>query len=72
MLGWEVDVAEEDIESHAEYVGAGYGVVSAEAVAAIKWAAKREGLLLDPIYTGKAMAGLVDHARRGTDAYPPG
>ena len=36
-----------------------------EALAAIKLAARTEGLLLDPVYTGKAMAGLIDHARAG-------
>lgn len=31
----------------------------------MRLAARTEGLMLDPIYTGKAMAGVIDHARRG-------
>jgi D-cysteine desulfhydrase/L-cysteate sulfo-lyase len=64
-LGWDVPLGEDDVESHDEYVGAGYGLPTPEALAAIKLAARTEGLLLDPVYTGKAMAGLIDHARRG-------
>ncbi|MGE3267278.1 MAG: pyridoxal-phosphate dependent enzyme, partial [Chloroflexota bacterium] len=47
------------------FVGVDYGVPSPESLAAIKLAARTEGLLLDPVYTGKAMAGLIDHARSG-------
>lgn len=64
-LGWEVDVSEDDIESYSDYVGSGYGVPTQQGMDAIQWAARREGLLLDPIYTGKAMAGLIDHAQKG-------
>jgi D-cysteine desulfhydrase/L-cysteate sulfo-lyase len=64
-LGWDVPISEDDVESYDDYVGAGYGVPSPESLAAIKNAARTEGLLLDPVYTGKAMAGLIDHARRG-------
>jgi 1-aminocyclopropane-1-carboxylate deaminase/D-cysteine desulfhydrase-like pyridoxal-dependent ACC family enzyme len=64
-LGWEVPLSEADVESYDEYVGVDYGVPSPEALAAIKLAARTEGLLLDPVYTGKAMAGLIDHARQG-------
>src|SRR3954470_5154779 len=64
-LGWDVPLSEADVQSHDEYVGEGYGLPSPEALAAIRLAARTEGLLLDPVYTGKAMAGLIDHARRG-------
>ena len=64
-LGWDVPLSETDVESYDEYVGEDYGVPSPEALSAIKLAARTEGLLLDPVYTGKAMAGLIDHARRG-------
>ena len=56
---------ESDVESYDQYVGEAYGVPTPEALAAIKLAARTEGLLLDPVYTGKAMAGLIDHARQG-------
>ena len=48
-----------------EYVGPGYGILSREARVAIELVARTEGVLLDPFYTGKAMAGLIDHIRRG-------
>ncbi|MGH2561581.1 MAG: pyridoxal-phosphate dependent enzyme, partial [Thermomicrobiales bacterium] len=64
-LGWEVPLTESDVESHDAYVGAAYGLPSPAGMAAIKLAARTEGLLLDPIYTGKAMAGLIDHAQHG-------
>ncbi len=64
-LGWDLDVAEDDVESYDDYVGPGYGVPSDAGLAAIALAARTEGLLLDPVYTGKAMAGLIDHARQG-------
>jgi 1-aminocyclopropane-1-carboxylate deaminase/D-cysteine desulfhydrase-like pyridoxal-dependent ACC family enzyme len=63
-LGWDVPLSEHDVESYDEYVGEAYGVPTPEALDAIKLAARTEGLLLDPVYTGKAMAGLIDHARR--------
>lgn len=51
---------------HTEaYVGPGYGLLSREARVAIELVARTEGILLDPFYTGKAMAGLIDHIRRG-------
>jgi 1-aminocyclopropane-1-carboxylate deaminase/D-cysteine desulfhydrase-like pyridoxal-dependent ACC family enzyme len=64
-LGWEVDVAESDVESYDDYVETAYGLPSSSGLAAIALAARTEGMLLDPIYSGKAMAGLIDHARRG-------
>ena len=64
-LGWEVDLTEDDVESYDDYVETAYGLPSPSGLAAIEIAAKTEGLLLDPIYSGKAMAGLIDHARRG-------
>jgi D-cysteine desulfhydrase family pyridoxal phosphate-dependent enzyme len=45
--------------------GAGYGAVTDQALEAIDLAARLEGLILDPVYTGKAMAGLVAAVREG-------
>lgn len=47
------------------YVGKAYGIPTPEAKAAILLTAQTEGILLDPVYTGKAMAGLIDLARKG-------
>lgn len=48
-----------------DYVGEAYGVPTLEAKDAILLTAKTEGIILDPIYTGKAMAGLIDLALKG-------
>lgn len=48
-----------------DQTGAHYGAVSDDAQAAIRLAARKEGLVLDPVYTGKAMAGLVAAVRAG-------
>ncbi|MGH2521995.1 MAG: D-cysteine desulfhydrase family protein [Anaerolineales bacterium] len=47
------------------YVGEGYARPTPDCVAAIRLAAQQEGLLLDPVYTSKAMAGLVDLIQQG-------
>jgi 1-aminocyclopropane-1-carboxylate deaminase/D-cysteine desulfhydrase-like pyridoxal-dependent ACC family enzyme len=56
---------ESDVESYDEYVETAYGEPSPGGLAAMRLAAHTEGLMLDPIYTGKAMAGLIGHAREG-------
>ena len=43
-----------------EYFAPGYGIPNDEGMAAVKLLAQLEGILLDPVYTGKAMAGLID------------
>lgn len=48
-----------------EYAGEGYGVESAAGREALELAARTEGVLLDPVYTAKAMAGMIDRIRRG-------
>jgi L-cysteate sulfo-lyase len=65
LLGWQMDLTESDVESYDDYVDTAYGQPSPRGLAAMQLAARTEGLMLDPIYTGKAMAGLIDHARRG-------
>ncbi len=47
------------------YVGKGYGIPTEEGLKAIRLLAHTEGILLDPVYTGKAFAGMLDMARRG-------
>ena len=49
----------------ADYVGAGYGDITPAVREAIGLAARSEGLLLDPVYSGKAMAGLIAEVRAG-------
>lgn len=47
-----------------EYVGPGYALPTPEMVEAVQLLAKTEGILLDPVYTGKAVAGLIDLIRK--------
>lgn len=48
-----------------EYVGPGYSLPTTEMVEAVRMLAMTEGILLDPVYTGKAMSGLIDLIRKG-------
>jgi len=48
-----------------DYVGEGYAIPTPSALESIRQLAKTEGILLDPVYTGKVMAGLVDLAKKG-------
>lgn len=47
------------------YGGAGYGLPTDEMLEALRLLARLEGLILDPVYTGKAMAGLIGHVKEG-------
>jgi L-cysteate sulfo-lyase len=53
------------VMANGDYVGEGYGLPTAGTLEAIRIAAETEGLLLDPVYSGKAMAGLIDLCRTG-------
>lgn len=63
--GADVPVTESDVVVYDEYVGRGYGLPTAASTAALELFARREGLILDPVYTAKAAAGLIDLVRRG-------
>lgn len=65
MLGvTDVDIPEIAIDE--QEIAAGYGVPTEQAIEAIQLCARLEGILLDPVYTGKAMAGLIRRIRAGT------
>jgi len=55
-----------DISYHDEYRGEGYAIPTEATLDAIRLVAETEGILLDPVYTGKAMAGLIGEIRKGT------
>ncbi|HEX5589797.1 MAG TPA: pyridoxal-phosphate dependent enzyme [Candidatus Limnocylindrales bacterium] len=63
LLG--IDVPDDEIRIDDRWIGAGYGRPSAAATAAAGLAARTEGIIVDPIYTAKALAGLVDGIRGG-------
>lgn len=50
---------------HDDYLGGGYGVMGAPERQAIQALARSEGVLVDPVYTARALAGLIDLGRRG-------
>jgi 1-aminocyclopropane-1-carboxylate deaminase/D-cysteine desulfhydrase-like pyridoxal-dependent ACC family enzyme len=54
----------ETIVDH-DHFGTGYGEITDDALDAIRQTARLEGIVLDPVYTGKAMAGLIDAVREG-------
>ncbi len=64
-LGVAIQVRPEEITNFDEYSAPGYGQLSEMGLEAIRLVARTEGIMLDPVYTGKAMAGLVDHVRHG-------
>ncbi|MDT8439019.1 MAG: D-cysteine desulfhydrase [Wenzhouxiangellaceae bacterium] len=55
----------EDVQVDCGYIGDGYGLPTEASRAAIEQIARLEGILLDPVYSAKAMAGLIDRIRRG-------
>jgi len=64
-LGETMRFSPEDVQVDANYIGGGYGVMGPAEREAILLFARQEGLLLDPVYTGRAAAGLMDLARNG-------
>ncbi len=63
LVGFEHAFSAKDIILREEYLGAGYGIVGDAEREAIRLVAETEGVLLDPVYTGKAMAGLIGMIR---------
>lgn len=61
----DLKIGKRDINIIDGYVGKGYGLSRQEEIDIIKMAAKGEGVILDPVYTGKAMYGLKDQIRQG-------
>ncbi|MDP6120834.1 MAG: D-cysteine desulfhydrase [Rhodospirillales bacterium] len=65
LLSVEAEVPPVHLHVNEDYSGPGYGLPTDGMVEAVTTVARLEGLLLDPVYTGKAMAGLFDLARTG-------
>ncbi|QIB36432.1 D-cysteine desulfhydrase [Ancylobacter pratisalsi] len=64
-LGCPGVVRREDVVADSNYVGRGYGIPGADTLEAIRLFAELEGILLDPVYSGKGAAGLIDYVRKG-------
>jgi L-cysteate sulfo-lyase len=58
-------VSREDIVADCSYVGPGYGLPTDSMKEAVLMLARQEGLLFDPVYSGKALAGMIDYIRQG-------
>lgn len=65
-MGIEREVPASAVEANCDYVGAGYGRPTPGMVEAVQIVARTEGIFLDPVYSGKGMAGLIDLVRNGT------
>jgi len=64
-LGIPGAVPREDVQADCDYVGGGYGIPTPGMLEAVRLVAETEGILLDPVYSGKGMAGLIDYCRKG-------
>lgn len=65
LLGHEDRVTADMVEADCDYVGEGYGLIDQGVIDALKLAARTDGLVLDPVYSGKAMKGLIALAGKG-------
>lgn len=65
LLGLRGTLPRESVVANCDYVGDGYGIPTPGMVEAVRMLAESEGILLDPVYAGKAMAGLIDLIRQG-------
>ncbi|HEV3342711.1 MAG TPA: D-cysteine desulfhydrase family protein [Pirellulales bacterium] len=64
LIGWQPLVEPADVDTTLRYIGPGYGMVSPDGQEAFDLLARTEGILLDPVYTAKALAALVDDVRQ--------
>ena len=64
-IGIKSKISKDAVVCYDEYVGPGYSLPTSEMAEAVRMLAGTEGILLDPVYTGKAMAGLIGLIRKG-------
>lgn len=64
-VGVTTEITKDMIQVSDEYVGPGYSLPTNEMIEAVQLLARTEGILLDPVYTGKVMAGLIGMIREG-------
>ncbi len=70
LVGMRGELPKEEITCFDQYVGPGYSIPTDSMIEAVKLLAQTESILLDPVYSGKAMAGLIDLIRK--DYFLPG
>ncbi len=64
-IGLEQAIPREAVVCFGDYVGQGYSIPTGGMVEAVKLLASKEAILMDPVYTGKAMDGMIDLCRKG-------
>lgn len=64
-VGIASEIPRESVVCFGDYVGPGYSIPTPEMAEAVRTLARTEAILLDPVYTGKTMAGLIDLSRKG-------
>lgn len=64
VLKTEIKMEKEDILVFDEYIKEGYGVLNKDVAEAVRLMSEKEGIFLDPVYTGKAMVGLMDLVKK--------
>lgn len=65
LLGTDVRISGEDLPINHNYLGGGYGVVGPPEIEAVNLLATLEGTLVGPVYTSRALAGIIDLIRKG-------
>lgn len=65
LLGANISISASEVEVNDDYLGAGYAMLGEPEDEAIRLFAQQEGLLVDPVYSGRAAAGLIDLIRIG-------
>ena len=64
-MGTGLQIARSDVRANTDYVGPGYGLPTDGMIEAVKLLAQTEGLLFDPVYSGKGLDGLIDQIGKG-------
>jgi 1-aminocyclopropane-1-carboxylate deaminase len=65
LIGLRDEITDEDVHINPDYAYPAYGVPSKETSDAIRFAARTEAMITDPVYEGKSMQGMIDLVRRG-------
>ena len=65
FIGSSAALNRSDVVANSDYVGEGYGMPTDGMIEAVEMTARHESILLDPVYSGKGMAGLIDLIRQG-------
>jgi len=64
LIDLDPGLAKNRVFANGNYYGQGYGIPTDEMIEAVRLCAQHEGLLLDPVYTGKGMSGMIDLCRK--------